>query len=138
VAYASKRQTAFGTKQDQYNLTLIDPLRYRARREGNAGLFLATKNPPARWCSGRSRSRPFSVLAGAVSDRLKAYPALLLVGWRLCADFRTFPPRSGTLGVYRLPPFGANPNVFKNSILLSFPASSALAPLPADFAHGST
>jgi hypothetical protein len=30
------------------------------RREGSAGLSLATKNPPSRWCSGRSRSRPFS------------------------------------------------------------------------------
>ena len=64
----------------------VERSQYNTRREGNAGPFLATKNPPARWCSGRSRSRPFSVLAGAVSDRLKASPALLLVGWRLCAD----------------------------------------------------
>ena len=39
-----------------------------------------------RWCSGRSRSPPFSVLAGTVSDRLKTCAALLLVRWRLCAE----------------------------------------------------
>ena len=64
----------------------VERSQYHTRRKGNAGLFLATKNPPARWCSGRSRSRPFSVLAGAVSDRLKAYPTLSLVRWRLCAE----------------------------------------------------
>src|SRR5207245_2134055 len=48
-------------------------------------------NPPARWCSGRSRSQPFWVLARAVSERWKAYHALLLVGWRLCAPRAVVP-----------------------------------------------
>jgi hypothetical protein len=64
------------------------------RRERNAGLSLAIKNPPARWCSGRCRSQPFWVLARAVSERWKAYPALLLVGWRLCAPRAVVPPGS--------------------------------------------
>jgi hypothetical protein len=34
----------------------VERSQYTTRREGNAGLFLATKNPAARWCSGRSRS----------------------------------------------------------------------------------
>ena len=59
----------------------VERSEYNTRPEGNAGLFLATK----RWCTGPSQSRPFSVLARAVSNGWKAYPALLLVGWRLCA-----------------------------------------------------
>jgi hypothetical protein len=58
---------------------------YNTRREENAGLSLKTKTRPRTRCSGRSQSRPFSVLARAVSDGWKAYPALLLVEWRLCA-----------------------------------------------------
>ena len=56
------------------------------------------KKPATAWCSGRSRSRPFSVVAGAVSDRLKAWPALLLVGWRLSADSGPSRPHPGTGG----------------------------------------
>src|SRR6516225_1428732 len=56
------------------------------------------KKPATAWCSGRSRSRPFSVVAGAVTDKLKAWPALLLVGWRLSADSGPSRPHPGTGG----------------------------------------
>ena len=62
----------------------VERSEYSTGRE--RGAVPGDKNPPARWCSGRSRSWPFSALASAVSDRLKAYPAPLLVRWRLCAD----------------------------------------------------
>ena len=43
------------------------------------------KNPPARWCSGAIDPGRSQRWLSAVSDRLRAYPALLLVRWRLCA-----------------------------------------------------
>jgi hypothetical protein len=52
----------------------VERSEFNTRTEGNAGLSVVTNNPQC-WCLGRSRSRPSWVLAGAVSDRWRAYPS---------------------------------------------------------------
>jgi hypothetical protein len=56
------------------------------------GLSLATKTPRragARAALDSGRSQRWL----AVSDGWKAHPIMLLIGWRLCADFRPSGPR---------------------------------------------
>jgi hypothetical protein len=67
-------------------LDLFVVLRDRSiAREGNAKVSLTTKNPHR--VRARAALDPaVLVLAGAGSERLKACPALLLAGSRLCAD----------------------------------------------------
>jgi hypothetical protein len=49
---------------------------------------------------------------------------------------RIFPPSLRNLGRLPIAAIGANQNLFRNSVLLSFSASSALTSSPADFTHG--